>query len=555
MKPVYILGHKNPDADSVCSAIAYAQLKKALGFRNYQAARCGNSNARIDMILRRFGYRLPIYLGDVRLRAKDAMRENFVSLPSDASCYAVMEAIDKYDLRTIPLLDKDSRLLGEVSVFDLGEFFIPRPRDVKEVRKLTATLRDVIDTLNAKVHTSFREDEMEDLYVRVGAMEVSSFDSFIDSENLPAKQNLIVVGDRFDIQIKAIQIGVRGIIVTGGYDIDSAVLALAKANRVSVISCPYDSATTALMVRMATRAASLMRTDLAIVKKDQLLSKISASSKKFFGKTIYVCDDDNKLEGLFSYTDLVDVSRPKIILVDHNELSQAVTGVEEAELVEIIDHHRIGTIRTNSPILFVNEPVGSTCTIVSRMFGRAGIIPDRNLAGLMLSGIVADTLNLRSPTTSKEDFEEIEKLEKLAGVSADEISNYIFKSGSIILSSSPDDVIKADCKIYEENSQKFSVSQIEELDYANFYEKIEDLRQALEQFRKDNGLLFSALFVTNVMSQDSLLMVCGNEELVSRINFAKDVERDCYELPKMVSRKKQLIPSLSTILREPISES
>ena len=183
-KTVYILGHKNPDVDSICSSIAYAEYKKAMGFPNYVAARCGNSNARIDMILRKFGFELPEFVGDVRLRAENVMKRDFLSLGENVSCYSVMETIDKYDLRTVPLLNSAGKLLGEVSVFDLGEFFIPRPREVREVRRLRATLRDVINTLNATVHVSFREDDMEDLYVRIGAMEVSSFDSFIEGEKL-----------------------------------------------------------------------------------------------------------------------------------------------------------------------------------------------------------------------------------------------------------------------------------------------------------------------------------------------------------------------------------
>lgn len=553
-KTVYILGHKNPDVDSICSSIAYAEYKKAMGFPNYVAARCGNSNARIDMILRKFGFELPEFVGDVRLRAENVMKRDFLSLGENVSCYSVMETIDKYDLRTVPLLNSAGKLLGEVSVFDLGEFFIPRPREVREVRRLRATLRDVINTLNATVHVSFREDDMEDLYVRIGAMEVSSFDSFIEGEKLPPENNLIVVGDRFDIQIKAIQIRVRGIIITGGYGVDSSVLSMARANSVSVVSCPYDSATTALMVRMATRARSIMRTELAVVKPAQLLSGIAASTKKFFGKTIYVCDDSGKLLGVFSYTDLIDLPRPKIALVDHNELSQAVTGAEEAEIVEIVDHHRIGSVRTNSPILFINEPVGSTCTIISRMFARSGIKPSPSLAGLLLSGIVSDTLNLRSPTATSEDSAELDRLSKIAGISGAELSGYIFGAGSVILSSSADDIVRSDCKLYEENSNAFSVSQIEDLDYDNFFGKIEDIRAALERFRAEKNLLFSALFVTNVTSQDSLLMVCGSEEFISRISFARDPERGCFELPKMVSRKKQLVPYLSTLLREPMAQ-
>lgn len=546
----YIIGHKNPDVDSICSALTYAKYKELIGEKGFCAARCGNSNARIDRVLKKFDAHLPKFVGDVRLRTGDVMKTDIIKMPADVSCFSVMGAIDKYDLRSIPLIDDDDKLLGEVSVFDLGEFFIPHPKSAKEVRRVTATLNDIVKTLNATTHCIFDAEKPEDMYVRIGAMEVSTFGSFIHKEQLRPEQNLIVVGDRFDIQIKAVQMGVRAIIITGGYDIDDAVLEMARAKNVSVLSCPYDSATTALLVRMATRALPLMRKDVSILRSDYPISKISAKAKNYFGKTIYVCSENGILQGLFSNTDLINLPKQKLVLVDHNELSQAVRGAEEAEIVEIIDHHRLGSASTQSPILFLNKPVGSTCTIISSMYRRMGLKIDRQIAGLLCSGIVCDTLNLKSPTATSEDAEEISVLSDIIGMSGAELADYIFSGDSVILSNSSDDVVLADCKIYKEDDVEFSVSQIEELDFSHFNSKLEDLRKALEQYRKAHNLYFSALFITNVMTQDSLLMLCGAEDFASRITYAKDSERGVFELPKIVSRKKQLIPYLSALLKD-----
>ena len=546
----YIIGHKNPDVDSICSALAYEKYKELIGEKGFCAARCGNSNTRIDRVLEKFNAHLPKFVGDVRLRTGDVMKTDIIKMHADASCFSVMGAIDKHDLRSIPIIDENNKLLGEVSVFDLGEFFIPHPKSAKEVRRVTATLNDIVKTLNATTHCIFEAEKPEDMYVRIGAMEVSTFDSFIHKEQLRPEQNLIVVGDRFDIQIKAVQMGVRAIIITGGYDIDDAVLEMARAKKVSVLSCPYDSATTALLVRMATRALPLMRKDLTILRGDYPLSKVSSKAKAFFGRTIYVCDENEKLQGLFSNTDLINLPKQKLVLVDHNELSQAVRGAEEADIIEIIDHHRLGSASTQSPILFLNKPVGSTCTIISSMFRRSGLKIDKQTAGLLCSGIVCDTLNLKSPTATSEDAEEIDALSKIIGITGAQLADYVFSGDSVILSNSADDVVLADCKIYNEGDVDFSVSQIEELDFSNFNSKLEELRTALERYRKAHNLYFSALFITNVLTQDSLLMICGADEFASRINYAKDSEREVFELPKIVSRKKQLIPYLSALLKD-----
>lgn len=546
----YIIGHKNPDVDSICSALAYAKYKELIGEKGFCAARCGNSNTRIDRVLKKFDAHLPKFIGDVRLRTGDVMKTDVIKMPADVSCYSVMEAIDKHDLRAIPLITDSNELLGEVSVFDLGEFFIPHPNTAKEVRRVTATLNDIVKTLNATTHCIFEPEKPEDMYVRIGAMEVSTFGSFIHKEQLRPEQNLIVVGDRFDIQIKAVQMGVRAIIITGGYNIDDAVLEMARAKSVSVLSCPYDSATTALLVRMATRALPLMRKDVTILRNDYPLSKISAKAKTYFGKTIYVCSENGKLQGVFSNTDLINIPKRKLVLVDHNELSQAVRGADEAEIVEVIDHHRLGMTSTQSPILFLNKPVGSTCTIISSMFRRSGLKIDKRTAGLLCSGIVCDTLNLKSPTATSEDSEEIAVLSKIIDMSGGQLADYIFSGDSVILSNSSDDVILADCKTYHEGDVDFSVSQIEELDFSQFNSKVGELRTALERYRKSHKLHFSALFITNVMTQDSLLMVCGAEEVISRISYAKDSDREVFELPKIVSRKKQLIPYLSALLKD-----
>ncbi|MFI3290362.1 MAG: putative manganese-dependent inorganic diphosphatase [Opitutales bacterium] len=548
MEKTYIVGHKNPDPDSICSAIAYAKLKELQGEPNCVAVRCGNSNARIDKVLSRFSVPLPKFVGDVRLRAGDIMRTKFLKAQKTSSCYEVMDILDTYDIRTLPILNEDNTLSGTISIFDMGEFFIPRPKQAREVRHVKASLADIIATLKGEVLCSFDVEKIEELFVRVGAMEVSTFDSFIERENIPSKQSLIVVGDRYDIQTKAIHMQVRGIVITGGNKVEDYILEMAKAKKVSIFTSPYDSATTSLIIRMATRVDSLIKNDAEIVKKDFLLSKINMGKEEFFSRMFCVCNDDNTVAGIFSSADLIKLKKTKLILVDHNEYSQAVNGASEAEIVEIIDHHRIGSLSSVSPIFVMNKPVGATCTIVSEMFRKSGFSPDEKTAGVLLSGIICDTLNLNSPTTTDCDRAEVAWLEGILNITADELADYIFKSDSVFLTSTPDEVVDMDCKIYEHNEYKFSVAQVEDLGFDNFYKRLPEMKEALEKYREKNDLFFSCMLLTNVNTQDSILLVAGASDLIAKIGYARDGITGIFDMPNIVSRKKQLIPYFSNIL-------
>ncbi len=548
MDKTYIVGHKNPDPDSICSAIAYARFKELRGETNCIPVRCGNSNARIDKVLSRFSVPLPKFVGDVRLRAEHIMRKEFLKAKRTSSCYEVMDILDTYDVRTLPILNEDNTLSGTISIFDMGEFFIPRPKQARHVRHVNASLADIIATLKGDVLCGFDLDEIEELYVRVGAMEVSTFDSFIERENIPSKQSLIVVGDRYDIQTKAIHMQVRGIVITGGNKVEDYILEMAKAKKVSIFTSPYDSATTSLLIRMATRVDSLIKNDVEIVRRDFLLSKINMSKEEFFSRMFCVCNDDNTVAGIFSSTDLLNLKKTKLILVDHNEYSQAVNGANEAEIVEIIDHHRIGSLSSINPILVMNKPVGSTCTIVSELYRKNNMVPEEKIAGILLSGIICDTLNLNSPTTTQGDREEVEWLEAIVNISADELADYIFKSDSVFLTNTPEEVVNMDCKIYEHNDYKFSVSQVEDLGFDSFYKSLPDMKKALEEYREKNDLFFSCVLLTNVNTQDSILLAAGASDLIAKIGYARDGITGIFDMPNIVSRKKQLIPYFSNIL-------
>ena len=547
--PVYVIGHKNPDADSICAAIAYADFKnKITQSSEYVAARCGNSNARIDTILDYFKVPLPHFIGDVTPRLKDIMVTDVRSVETGSTCIEALEVIDEYDVRSIPVLEEDGCVRGLLSIFQMGEFFVPKIREPFSMRRVVTSVQAIINSINAEVLCSTDADQVEEMFVRVGAMDIRSFGAFTEEERIPAEQSIIVVGDRYDIQSKSIYSGVRLLVITGGLEVDPEIVELAKERGVSLIISPYDSATTAWTIRSATLVDDMVDTKFTKFGPEETVRDVRRRTAMINHPIYFVMDDKNRMMGIFSKTDLLRPTKAKIILVDHNEVSQAVNGASEVNILEIIDHHRLGNTPTSQPILFINEPVGSSCTIVADQFQRFKIEPSPEIAGIMMSGIISDTLHLNSPTSTPKDKEILEWLSGIAGVESKELSQTIFNAGSIIVSNSPEEVITADQKVYEEGDISFSVSQVEELGMENFWEKKDILLKALKDFRVNQGLYMAALLVTDINSQNSLLLVAGESEFLERISYPI-VESNCiFDLPGIVSRKKQLIPYLTGIL-------
>lgn len=548
--PTYIIGHKNPDADAICSAIAYASLKEAKGEVGYVPARCGNSNARIDTILARFHQPLPVYLSDVTPRVRDVMVRDVVAICQSATCAEALELIDQHDVRILPVVTADHRVIGSVSIFQLGSFFVPHMREPREMRKVFSSLTHISRALKARIVHVERADATEDLYVRVGAMDVKSFGKVSSGEGVPMEKTIIIVGDRRDIQLRSIELGVRALVVTGNLPIEDDIVQAAKAGGVSLMASPYDSATTAWVIRSATTLERLVDRKFASLSADIRLSDLR---KKLATSTIaayMVVNDEGKLLGILTKTDVLKPVKTRLVLVDHNEMSQAVSGADQVCIAEIIDHHRLGSLNTQQPILFINEPVGSTCTIIADLFRREGLVPSPDIAGIMMSGIISDTLHLNSPTTTEKDGVILSWLSKIASVDSRELANEIFSSGSVILGNPPDKVIRSDFKIYEEEGVRFAVSQIEELGFGNFWQHSRDLAKALQTLRDEESLLFACVLVTDINTQNSLLLVKGEEEFINRISYPSVQKDEIFEMPGIVSRKKQLIPYIGSILKE-----
>ncbi len=546
----YVIGHRNPDADAICSAIAYAAYKRACGQQGYIPARCGNINERVSAILRRFDTQAPVFLGDVAPRVRDVMAAKPHRITPRHSCAEALELIDRHDVNVLPVVDADNVLLGSVSVFDLGDHFVPKPRDQKEMRHVHASIADIVRSLKAETLFSSDEDRLEDLYVRIGAMDIRSFTQVTLEGDIPASQSIIVVGDRYDIQAKSISAGVRLLVITGSLMPEPEIVDMAKARGVCLVSSPYDSATSSWIIRSANRVERLYSRKCMSFGPDERLSDVRRRIAASPPQACMVVDEEQHLLGIFTKSDLIKPPGTSLVLVDHNELTQAVPGADQVRIVEIIDHHRLGNPHSSQPILFINEPVGSTSTIVADCFRRAGRDPDARTAGIMMSGIISDTLNLRSPTSTDKDAEILRWLEGIAGVDAAALSDYIFSSGSVIMGRKAPEVIRNDLKVYRDGGLSFSVSQVEELGFGPFWERREALEAALDAVRKSDALDFSALLVTDINRQDSLLLICGPAHIVGAVSYPRVETHDVFELAGVVSRKKQVLPYLASLIAQ-----
>jgi manganese-dependent inorganic pyrophosphatase len=548
--PILVVGHRNPDADAICSAIGYAAFKGQTADGDFIPVRCGNSNARIDTILSQFSTPLPEFVGDVTPRVKDIMVTDVIKVERDAICAEALELIDRHDVRLLPVIGEDGRLEGSLSVFDLGDYFIPKPREERRMRHVFTSLRNIIGALGAEGIHVVDPDRTEDLFVRIGAMDIRSFGRYYGEDQSLAESSIIIVGDRYDIQQRSIQSGVRMLVISGNLPIEPDVIELARERGISIIVSPHDSATTSWIIRSAGRIDNLVRRQTINFAPNEKLAAVRRRISSTEAAAYMVTDDSGRLLGVFTKTDLLKPIRTKLILVDHNELGQAVPGADMVNILEVVDHHRLGNPPTQQPIAFINLPVGSTSTIVADLFRKNQLSPEASVAGVLMGGIVSDTLNLKGPTTTATDHEMLRWLESIAGVKADDLAERIFNAGSIIKSEAPENVIRSDMKIYEEGRFRFSVSQVEELGFDSLWSRCEDLNTALDAIRRDEALLFSALLVTDINSQNSLLLIKGSDAVLENITYPHRAKDDIFELNGIVSRKKQLIPYLSTLVHQ-----
>lgn len=543
---VYVIGHKNPDTDAVCSAVGYADFLRLTSRPDAVAACCGDLNARTGMAIERAGVEPPMVLLDVRPRAGRIARREVVSATDNESLVDVYDRMRQRNLRAIPVLDAGGNIRGMCSLIQLLELLLPDSDDPVDNRHVESSLSRMSKVLRGTFQHASEPEREEVLTVMVGAMSADNFTKRM--HQYPAAGLMIVAGDRPTVQLPAIEYGVRCLVVTGGYQLSSGLLSLARDKDVNVLVSPLDTATTTLLIRSAKRITRAIETDYLSFSEDALLADVRKQVQKSSQALFPVVNDDRKLVGVFSKSDLVNPVPTQLILVDHNELGQAVTGAEDAEILEVIDHHRLGGgLTSREPIRFHNEPVGSTCTIVSRFYLTNGLTPSKAISCCLAAGIISDTLKLTSPTTTATDKAILEWISRVGDIDVDKFAEDFFAAGSALELYSPDKAVRLDCKEYTEGAWRFAVAQVEENGLDQFWEHKTSIEQALDKMVSKRNYHFACLMITDITRQNSLLMVSGRKDFIDAVDYPPREER-LFEMGNVVSRKKQLLPHLIGIL-------
>ncbi|MDQ3571830.1 MAG: putative manganese-dependent inorganic diphosphatase [Actinomycetota bacterium] len=533
---IYVTGHRNPDLDSIASAIGYAELKRRVDSGNeYVAVRLGELNAQTEWALERSGAARPELMNHVYLRVRDVMRESFPVARDDEPVRSVGLTMARENLDIVPIVDADGRLIGVMTERALAHRYIRESRTTSTLVDAPTTVAKIVEVLDGElVGGSDRQIE--------GRVWVHSIDPR-HSESKISEGDVVVVGNRDDAQRQALELGAALLVASNGVEPTAEIMKLAADRDASVVVSPLDSYVSSRMITLAAPCRALADTEPLTVDPDDLVSEISDEIKDVHYRAAVAVDRAGKPCGLITRSDLVSPRLRRVLLVDHAEQAQSVPGVEQAEIVEILDHHHIGSIETKVPVTATFDPVGSTATLVAERFRQNGMEPGGPAAGMLLAAVLSDTVLLNSPTTTDRDRVVVEFLERALGVDAMEFGSEMFEAGSDVTDVPAEDIVSRDAKQYTlAGGETIAIAQIEVVGKA-VLERGDELRAALESMRSDEGHVLTALMVTDILSKGTDLLVAGDAGPVERA-FGKQIENGSLPLPSVMSRKKQVAPKL-----------
>jgi len=535
---MYIIGHKNPDTDSICSVIAYAELKKKTGF-NAIPARLGEINRETKFVLDYFGIRAPEYLSNVKTQVSDLDIDIINPVSADISIKTAWTIMKKNNVKVLPVIDENDRLIGIVTLSDITNKYM----DTLETNIISSSntpLRNIVETLNAKLICGIQENFITSGKVVVAAMTPDEMEPFVD------KGDIVLVGNRKDSQFKAIELGAACIIITCNGQIDKDILDYAEKNRCIAIATPCDTFTTARLINQSIPVGFIMTTENIIsFNIDDFVDDIKDKMLQTRYRSYPVVDNSNRVKGFVARYHLISQRRKKVVLLDHNEKAQTVEGIEQAEILEVVDHHRIGDIQTGNPIYFKNEPVGSTSTIVANLYFENGVKPPRQIAGILCAAIISDTMKFKSPTSTYTDIATAEKLAEMANINIDSFAYSMFKEGSSLHGKTPKDILYHDFKDFNLGKYKIGIGQINTVDREGLKEISKELLEYMNEVSKTANYNLLMLLITDILDEGSEVLCAGKDRNVAAKAFNVQAEGSSFYLPGVVSRKKQIIPHLA----------
>ncbi len=540
---VYVTGHKNPDSDSICAAYGYAALKNKTSDLPAIPVRLGNVSRETQFILDYFNVEAPRLLETVKLKVEDLDIDTIASIKPSLSLRNAWYLMRDNHIKSLPVVDEHERLIGILSISNLTSSFM----DVEEndiLFKSNTPIENIVETLNA---TSLYINEERKTFggkIAVTAMLPHSLREIVQ------KGDIAIVGDRPDVQEALIDIDTSLIIITGSHVLSDELLEEAKKKGVTVISTPYDSFTASRLLLQSIPVGYVMATEnLISFSKDELVEDIKDVMAETRYNSYPVTDDEGKVIGTVSRYHLISKHKKKVIQVDHNERGQSVDGLEEAEVLEIIDHHRVADIQTNNPIYFRNEPIGSSSSIVAKCYFEKGITPSREVAGLLCGAIISDTLLFKSPTCTEQDKEICLKLAEIAGIpNVEDFAKEMFKAGTSLQGKTVSEIFHQDFKPFKMGDTKVGVAQVNTMDIDGFMPLKDEMLNYMESEAKSNGYDVVMLLLTDILTEGSQILVAGERHDYVEKTFNVELKDSMAFLPGVLSRKKQVIPPLTAVI-------
>ena len=535
METVYITGHRNPDTDSIVSAMAYAALKNALGQREYKAARLGQVSDETQIVLDRFGFQPPMLISDVRNQVRDLDFDTPPTLDASATISRGWQAMQTDKISAMPVTNEDGTLYGMLSAGDVANYEMTSVRDplVKNI-----PVYNLLSVLEGQIL-----NEGSELWEEVSGAVTIALPAGRENLMFSGRDVILVCGDQPDMLRRALEQQVNCVLVCQA-EVSQEFIEMAE--KTCIISTPYDPYRAVRLIHHAMPISSICKTqDMVCFHLDDYIDDVQDTVLESRFRSYPILDEEERVVGTLSRYHLLRPRRKRVILMDHNERAQSVVGLEQADILEIVDHHRLADIETKNPIYVRNEPVGSTTTIVAGMYQEKGLMPTAKMAGLMAAAIVSDTVLFKSPTCTQRDIDMAHRMARIANVSLEELGKAIF-SATCGDEKTVDAMLKTDYKEFHIAGHNLAVSQITCMDSDRLLARKQDFLHAMGAIRKARGLDTVVLMITDVLLEGTQLIFTGDEDTI-RQAFNIKSEDNCAFLPKIMSRKKQVIPTLSAL--------